>query len=169
MRIAARRACRRRPSFGQLREPEIVAASCASSNSGVYRTLSLAKTARAATQRGVFHDNVFLDLELARPHLLLGAASEPFDVIVLTHLDDGVRSLAIDEMTDHRAAREAAFAKLELEAVALEADAARADADATLDTRTSRERLASPTTRLRPPSGARAPRRCSTRGGSASA
>ena len=121
----------------------------------------------AATQRGVFHDNVFLDLELASPHLLLGAASEPFDVIVMTHLDDGVRSLAIDEMTDRRAAREAAFAKLELEAVALEADAAHADA--TLDTRTSRERSASPATRLRPPSGARAPRRCSTRGGSASA
>ena len=112
---------------------------------------------------------MFLDLELASPHLLSGAASEPFDVIVMTHLDDGVRSLAIDEMTDRRAAREAAFAKLELEAVALEADAARADADATLDTRTSRSRSASPATRPRPPSGARAPRRCSTRGGSASA
>ena len=110
---------------------------------------------------------MFLDLELASPHLLSGAASEPFDVIVMTHLDDGVRSLAIDEMTDRRAAREAAFAKLELEAVALEADAAHANA--TLDTRTSRERSASPATRPRPPSGARAPRRCSTRGGSASA
>ena len=78
---------------------------------------------------------MFLDLELASPHLLSGAASEPFDVIVMTHLDDGVRSLAIDEMTDHRAAREAAFAKLELEAVALEADAGCADAYALRDAR----------------------------------
>ena len=94
---------------------------------------------------------MFLDLELASPYLLSGAASEPFDIVVMTHLDDGVRSLAIDEfpeMTDdaierfwiekverHRAAREAAFAKLELEAVALEADAGCADAYALRDAR----------------------------------
>ena len=71
---------------------------------------------------------MFLDLELASPHLLSGAASEPFDVIVMTHLDDGVRSLGI---IDHRAARE----ELELEAVALEADAGCADAYALRDAR----------------------------------
>ena len=75
---------------------------------------------------------MFLDLELASPHLLSGAASEPFDIVVMTHLDDGVRSLGI---IDHRAAREAALAKLELEAVALEADAGCADAYALRDAR----------------------------------
>ena len=101
------------------------------SDSGVYRSLSLARIARAATQRGVFHDNTFLELELASPHLLSGADSEPFDIVVMKALDDGVRSLAIDEfpeMTEdaieqfwiekverHRSAREEAFAKLELE------------------------------------------------------
>ena len=101
------------------------------SDSGVYRSLSLARVARAATQRGVFHDNTFLELELASPHLLSGADSEPFDIVVMKALDDGVRSLAIDEfpeMTEdaieqfwiekverHRSAREEAFAKLELE------------------------------------------------------
>ena len=72
-----------------------------------------------------------LELELASPHLLSGADSEPFDIVVMKALDDGVRSLAIDEfpeMTEdaieqfwiekverHRSAREEAFAKLELE------------------------------------------------------
>ena len=101
------------------------------SDSGVYRSLSLARVARAATQRGVFHDNTFLELELASPHLRSGAGADSFDVVVMRALDDGVRSLAIDEfpeMTDdaierfwiekverHRSAREEAFAKLELE------------------------------------------------------
>ena len=36
------------------------------SDSGVYTTLSLARIAAAASQPGVFHDNLFLGLELAR-------------------------------------------------------------------------------------------------------
>jgi hypothetical protein len=47
-------------------------------------------------QEGIFHNNTFLTLELASPHLL-DAASSLHDVIVMADLDDGVRSFAIDE------------------------------------------------------------------------
>ena len=39
----------------------------------------------------------------ASPHLASGRAADAFDVVVMRHRDDGVRSLAIDEfpeMTD---------------------------------------------------------------------
>ena len=51
------------------------------SDSGVYETLTLSQNVSAQTQRGVFHENTFLTLELASPHFLSRNATETFEVI----------------------------------------------------------------------------------------
>jgi hypothetical protein len=48
-------------------------------------------------QEGIFHHNVVMDLELASPYFKSGKEVERFQMIVMTHKEDGVRSLAIDE------------------------------------------------------------------------
>jgi len=104
------------------------------SDSGVYETLTLAQIVSAQTQRGVFHDNTFLTLELASPHFLSRNATERFEVIDMVRTDDKSRSFAIDtfpEMSEEsieefsirnverrRALREQAFEELELDACA---------------------------------------------------
>jgi len=104
------------------------------SDSGVYETLTLAQIVSAQTQRGVFHENTFLTLELASPHFLSRNATERFEVIDMVRVDDKSRSFAIDtfpEMSEEsieefsirnverrRALREQAFAELELDACA---------------------------------------------------
>ena len=45
----------------------------------------------------MFHENTFLDLELASPHFASSAASENFDVVVMKHLVDATLSFAIDQ------------------------------------------------------------------------
>jgi len=104
------------------------------SDSGVYETLTLAQIVNAQTQRGVFHENTFLTLELASPHFLSRNATETFEVIDMVRTDDKSRSFAIDtfpEMSEEsieefsirnverrRALREQAFEELELDACA---------------------------------------------------
>ena len=104
------------------------------SDSGVYETLTLAQIVSAQTQRGVFHENTFLTLELASPHFLSRNATERFEVIDMVRTDDKSRSFAIDafpEMSEEsieefsirnverrRALREQAFEELELDACA---------------------------------------------------
>ena len=104
------------------------------SDSGVYETLTLAQIVSAQTQRGVFHENTFLTLELASPHFLSRNATETFEVIDMVRSDDKSRSFAIDtfpEMSEEaieefsirnverrRALREQAFEELELDACA---------------------------------------------------
>ena len=104
------------------------------SDSGVYETLTLAQIVSAQTQRGVFHENTFLTLELASPHFLSRNATERFEVIDMVRVDDKSRSFAIDafpEMSEEsiekfsirnverrRALRERAFEELELDACA---------------------------------------------------
>jgi hypothetical protein len=83
----------------------------------------------AEKQRGVFHDNVFLSVVLESPHFQDGALQSKHDVLVMTSLDDGVRSFAIDEfpsmdadaveefwikrVEEHRKLREEVFTRLE--------------------------------------------------------
>lgn len=101
------------------------------SDSGVYRSLSLGRIHSAASQRGIFHDNIFLDLSLTSPHLNGGAAESRHEVMVMRALEDGVLSFAIDEFPDmdedaieafwiekveaHRRFREESFAAIEAE------------------------------------------------------
>ena len=80
------------------------------SDSGVYETLSLHSITSAAKQHGVFHDNVFLTVRLASPHLAVAAAGTTssggapattvHEVMVMTSLEDGVKSFAIDEFPE---------------------------------------------------------------------
>lgn len=69
------------------------------SESGVYRSLSLHRIASARSEKGIFHDNIFLTLELASPHFESGEPVEAFEVIVMTD-KDGVRNVAIDSFPD---------------------------------------------------------------------
>jgi hypothetical protein len=103
------------------------------SDSGVYESLSLAQILSYSTESGTFHDNTNLKLSLASPYFKSGKAVEEFEVMVLTHKDDGVKSLAIDEFPEmsessvesflvkktiaKKAEREGAYRLLELDAL----------------------------------------------------
>eukprot|EP00605_Chrysophyceae_sp_TOSAG23-4_P000028 GSChrysophyteH1.ASY1.ANO1.28.1 assembled CDS len=67
------------------------------SDSGVYESLSLHKVIAAEVEDGIFHENTILKLELASPHFQSQQQIEAFDMVIMKHKDDGVRSLAIDE------------------------------------------------------------------------
>ena len=103
------------------------------SDSGVYKTLSLAGVISARREEGIFHHNTILKLRLASPHFASKLASEEFEMIIMTHKEDGVKSIAIDEfpaMTeeaieahyavkvgDKTKQREESFRRLEIEAI----------------------------------------------------
>lgn len=79
------------------------------SDSGIYRTLQLRRIRSARKEIGVFHENIFLTLEISSPFLKQASDTEssptgpPFsvhDVVVMKHLEDGVVSFAIDEFPD---------------------------------------------------------------------
>ena len=48
-------------------------------------------------QKGVYHTNTFLQVELESPHLLGGIPYTMHELIVMEALDDGAKSFAIDE------------------------------------------------------------------------
>lgn len=99
------------------------------SDSGVYRSLELARINEAATQEGVFHHNTFLDVVLASPYFAGGVPESEHQILVMRARDDGVLSFAIDEFPEmdedaieafwidkveaHRAFREEVFASIE--------------------------------------------------------
>lgn len=103
------------------------------SDSGVYSTLKLHTILAASEEEGIFHHNTMLTLKLSSPYFLSGSTTENFDIVVMRHKDDDIRSIAIDEfpvmteaaieefwihkVEDQRAQRETAFRKLELSAV----------------------------------------------------
>ena len=73
------------------------------SNSGVYESIDLEKILSVSFEDGSFHETTSLQLLLSSPYYKSGAPTEAFEVIVLTHKEDGVKSLAIDNfpvMTD---------------------------------------------------------------------
>lgn len=67
------------------------------SDSGVYETLSLAEVLSSAREDGTYHSSTALMLALESPHFKSGKSVETFEMMVLTHKEDGVKSLAIDE------------------------------------------------------------------------
>ena len=102
------------------------------SDSGIYATLSLNKIISANFQRGVYHNNTILEIELSSPHFKSGKTIETYSMIVMKHLEDGISSFAIDEfpvmkddaieefyiqkVESKRKKREESFRRLELEA-----------------------------------------------------
>lgn len=73
------------------------------SDSGVYETLTLGEVVSSSREDGTYHTSTTLTLALQSPHFKSGKPVETFEMMVLTHKEDGVKSLAIDEfpqMTD---------------------------------------------------------------------
>lgn len=113
------------------------------SDSGVYETLQLSKVISSQIQDGIFHNNMILKLELSSPFFRSGRDTETFDVIVMSHKEDGVKSFAIDEFPvmdedaiEHfwqlkverkKIVREESFRRLEIEALLLGDDPIFAD------------------------------------------
>lgn len=118
---------------------------CNLSDSGVYKTLSVAEVVSSRQEDGIFHYNTILELRLASPHFASKQTSEAFEVIVMTHKEDGVKSIAIDEfpvmseaaietfyaakVEEKTRQREESFRRLEIEAILN----ARAGVESTLD------------------------------------
>jgi hypothetical protein len=67
------------------------------SDSTIYSTLNLTNVISAHQEEGIFHDNTILVLELSSPYFRSGNPSERFEVFVMTHKEDAVKSFAIDD------------------------------------------------------------------------
>ena len=122
-------------AFAAFREDAIFAVRELSklSDSGVYETLALSNILRAKREEGIYHVNTVLTVELQSPHFVSGKAEETFQLVVMSHKEDGTKSIAIDEfpiMSDaaieifytnkvkaKSKTREEAFRKLEIEAL----------------------------------------------------
>ena len=107
------------------------------SDSTIYDTLSLMNILSAVGEDGIFHDNIILEIELSSPHFKSGLPSEVYEVFVMTHKEDSVKSFAIDdfpvmrdsaieEYTNRNVAlkrnkSEESFRRLELEALSVNA------------------------------------------------
>lgn len=103
------------------------------SDSGVYTTLSLSKIIAAKREEGLYHHNTILTLSLQSPHFASEKEEEAFEIIVMTHKEDGIKSIAINEfpvmsesaiesfymkkVTQKTRTREESFRRLEIEAV----------------------------------------------------
>lgn len=103
------------------------------SETRIYDTLTLTRVKSAYRQEGIFHYNTVMTIELASPHFVSGNATEDFEIIVMHHKDDDVKSIAIDEfpnmdekvarqflkkkIIEKRKEREISFRKLELQAL----------------------------------------------------
>ena len=103
------------------------------SDSGIYETLTLHKVLSSSATDGIYHTHTLLKMELSSPYFKSGQPMEVYDVIVLTHKEDGIKSLAIDEFPvmseqaiesyletkyeNKRRTRKGSFRLLEIEAV----------------------------------------------------
>ena len=67
------------------------------SDSTIYTTISLTRVVSAFHEDGIFHDNTILELELSSPYFKSKKSQEVFQVFVMTHKEDGIKSFAIDE------------------------------------------------------------------------
>lgn len=66
------------------------------SDSGIYESLHLQSILHAASQVGVFHDNLFLTLRLGCLHFESGLKYENFEIMVMEHFDNKEKSFSID-------------------------------------------------------------------------
>lgn len=101
------------------------------SDSDIFTTLRLSRIMEASSATGIFHENIFVTVELVSPYFLDNIAASIHKIIIMTDLDDQSRSYAIDEfpvmdptaietfwmkkVDIHRLEREIEFLKLEYE------------------------------------------------------
>ena len=85
------------------------------SDSTIYSTLSLSRVLSVFKEDGIFHTNTVLEVELASPHFHSQQPREPFQMFVMTHKEDAVKSFAINEfpVMDDDAIEDFHVAKLE--------------------------------------------------------
>lgn len=67
------------------------------SDSRVYTSLSLNKIHSAELLDGIYHVNMIMKLELSSPYYKSKKESEIYELIVMRHKEDGIKSIAIDE------------------------------------------------------------------------
>ena len=67
------------------------------SDSGIYNTLALKSILRAEEIKGIYHNNVLLDLELSSPFFETGLQSEIVSMVVMNHKVENFISIAIKE------------------------------------------------------------------------
>ena len=67
------------------------------SDSTIYSTLELVNVLSAHEEEGIFHRNLVLTVDFFCPHFQSGLDVEQFEIFVMTHREDGVRSFAINE------------------------------------------------------------------------
>lgn len=67
------------------------------SDSRIYQSLSLNRILRAEAEKGIYHDNTIVQVELESQYFKSGAPTETFEFVIMTHRDDNVKSFAIDE------------------------------------------------------------------------
>mmetsp|Transcript_5210 Transcript_5210/g.14779 ORF Transcript_5210/g.14779 Transcript_5210/m.14779 type:complete len:155 (-) Transcript_5210:109-573(-) len=85
-------------------DPEIVKAAGACvehlqklSESGIYKEIHLNRIMEASSNEGVYHNNIFLKLELKSSYFKSGQPTEAFNFMHMTHLEDGVVNFAVDD------------------------------------------------------------------------
>jgi hypothetical protein len=105
------------------------------SDSRIYETLSITQIISATYEIGIFHENTIMKIELSSPYFKSGLPTEEYNMVVMRHKEDGIRSFAIDEfpemdelaieqfwiekVEDKRVQREEAVRRLEIEAILL--------------------------------------------------
>jgi len=67
------------------------------SDSDIYMSLQLSRIYEASSAIGIFHENIFVTIELISPYFLDNIAASIHKVIIMRDLDDNSRSYAIDE------------------------------------------------------------------------
>jgi hypothetical protein len=70
------------------------------SDSTIYSTLKISKILSAHKEDGLFHDNTILELEFYSPYFKSGVTLEKFEIFVMTHKEDAVKSFAINEFPE---------------------------------------------------------------------
>jgi hypothetical protein len=103
------------------------------SETRIYETLELKRIKSAYKQEGIFHYNTIMTIELSSPYFVSGNQTEDFEIILMHHKEDNIKSIAIDEfpnmdekvarqflqkkIIEKRKEREVSFRKLELQAL----------------------------------------------------
>ena len=67
------------------------------SETRIYETLELKRIKSAYKQEGIFYCNTVMTIELSSPYFVSGNQTEDFEIILMHHKDDNIKSIAIDE------------------------------------------------------------------------
>ena len=72
------------------------------SDSKIYDSLELTEIISAELDQGIYHENIIFRVILASPYFKSGNSTEEFELVVMTHKTDKVKTLAIDNFPSMR-------------------------------------------------------------------